>query len=253
MTKYRVFHSSYRLERARPGTRVEDGTIEAFSQLTVGSFTRGIFTPMEEEEMDGAIEAMMKTAPGRAIEDTVTGLSLLVEVSPGSQEQPVSRSKYSPESFAHGRRDEPVPFADELWGLLKLAAAAGIAIGIAALVQDKGKWTARREAFTKKTVQAMWDEKQQDATAAGLVAASVCYNKRWDASNPSLIGGKESHKLVLWPLHTTYDCFFVIPPNTVFLHGDGGYINLALRRIFVDGSRLKLSGLAIIEELNDIG
>ncbi|KAK8163111.1 hypothetical protein IWX90DRAFT_262312 [Phyllosticta citrichinensis] len=93
---------------------------------------------------------------------------------------------------------------------------------VAPTIANLGSWDEAREAFTQKTVQAMWDARSSNYDAA------VCYNMGYEVSNTAQMYEKTSVNLKQDLLHTDYDCFFISGPDNHFnSQGDGGYINLA--------------------------
>ncbi|KAK7540513.1 uncharacterized protein J3D65DRAFT_615563 [Phyllosticta citribraziliensis] len=93
---------------------------------------------------------------------------------------------------------------------------------VAPTIANLGSWDDAREAFTQKTVKAMWDARSSNYDAA------VCYNMGYEVSNTAQMYEKTSVNLKQDLLHTDYDCFFMSGPDNHFnSQGDGGYINLA--------------------------
>ena len=98
-----------------------------------------------------------------------------------------------------------------------------IAIEIGAdFIKDLGGWNEGREAFTKKTVEEMWNRNPDYEK----FPATVCYNKGYRTKNNN-IDGLVSMKYELGLLNTDYDCMFIGGDNQFFTDSDGGFINLA--------------------------
>ncbi|KAK8182022.1 hypothetical protein HDK77DRAFT_86060 [Phyllosticta capitalensis] len=109
--------------------------------------------------------------------------------------------------------------------ILTTVATAAITAAInnvAPTLANLGSWDETREAFTQKTVKALWDARDSSYDAA------VCYNMGYVVSNTAQMYELTSVQLKQDLLHTDYDCFFMSGPDNHFnSQGDGGYINLA--------------------------
>ncbi|KAK8105327.1 uncharacterized protein PG998_004203 [Apiospora kogelbergensis] len=93
----------------------------------------------------------------------------------------------------------------------------------AGLIKNLANFDNAREAFTKKTADAMWAANPDPKK----YAAAVCYNMSYDLQDPKGMDGLISAKMTLGPLHTDYDCFYMTANNALYTRGDGGFINLA--------------------------
>ncbi|KAK8042843.1 hypothetical protein PG994_013326 [Apiospora phragmitis] len=91
------------------------------------------------------------------------------------------------------------------------------------LIKDLANFDNAREAFTKKTAEAMWAKNPDPAK----FAAAICYNEAYDLEDPKGMDGLTSVKMTLGPLNTDYDCFYMTANNALYTRGDGGFINLA--------------------------
>ncbi|KAH8710039.1 hypothetical protein GQ44DRAFT_690355 [Phaeosphaeriaceae sp. PMI808] len=89
-------------------------------------------------------------------------------------------------------------------------------------IKNLGEWNESREAFTKKTVEEMWN-RNPDYTK---FPATVCYNKGYRTKNGNL-DGLVSAKFELGLLNTDYDCMFIGGDNQFFTDSDNGFVNLA--------------------------
>lgn len=208
-------------------------TVTAKGTMTKdGKFTP--FTPAQEAEQDRADDlarAQAKKTPRYA--------------EPSNEVQSLHERSAEPSSEVstfHERRlaraapsdvIEKRQFAEAIIAVLFGPIGAAMVITTAALVigtlaiTSLVNWTETREKFTRATTTAMMEKIAENATMAALAPGAFCYNKAWDSLNPAHIGAKQSKDLTSFPLSTTYDCAFIIAPNTVYTRGDGGFINVS--------------------------
>ncbi|KAF7895433.1 hypothetical protein EAF00_007247 [Botryotinia globosa] len=102
-------------------------------------------------------------------------------------------------------------------------------------VYSVGSWDSTRQKFTQEVTDTMWNENPDPATWA----AAICYNQGYRIRDWNRVSTPQKQKLSSGPLHTDYDCMFMMTNNAFWTDGDGGYQNVAYA---YDGNRCSYDG-----------